>query len=192
MLLAGNITSEEAPTQRTQMELWPEEKWTDLKKLRKSKAVSSEKPTVQMGDIHEASRKGDAVAVNRILYQDPEAMHAKDSDGNIPLSCAAEEGHADVAEVLLSHGAEVDAHRGRTVLRFAAYWVSYGDFSTQSNEQFQATLTSVNGQRIPTGKDFDTTTGQLKNDDCVVLDEPAVQVLAERLRNAEFHVISLE
>ena len=109
MLLAGNITSEEAPTQRTQMELWPEEKRTDLKKLRKSKAVSSEKPTVQMGDIHEASRKGDAVAVKRILYQDPAAIHAKDSDGNMPLSYAAEEGHADVAEVLLSHGAEVDA-----------------------------------------------------------------------------------
>ena len=86
----------------------------------------------------------------------------------------------------------VQRERERMAFRSATYWDLLGTFSTQSNEQFQATLTSVNGQRIPTGKDFDTTTGQLKNDNCVVLDEPAVRGLAERLQNAEFRVISLE
>ncbi len=86
----------------------------------------------------------------------------------------------------------VERERQRIAFRSATYWDLFGTFATQAGAQFQATLTSVNGQRIPTGKDFDSATGQLKKDDCVVLDESAVQELAERLRRGEFRVGSLD
>lgn len=86
----------------------------------------------------------------------------------------------------------VQRERHRMAFHSATYWDLLGSFATPSKDQFQATLTSVNGQRIPTGKDFDASTGKLKSDGCVLLGEADAQKLVERLQSAEFRVTSLE
>ena len=67
----------------------------------------------------------------------------------------------------------VDRERERIAFVSATYWDLLGSFQTVSNESFEAGLVSVNGRRIPTGKDFDSTTGKLKKDDLELLDEEA-------------------
>ena len=50
------------------------------------------------------------------------------------------------------------------------------------------TLVSVDGRRIPAGKDFDPATGKLKNTELMLLDGAAAAALAERLRSGQFRV----
>ena len=57
---------------------------------------------------------------------------------------------------------------------------------------FEAELVSVDGRRIPAGKDFDPATGQLKDADCCCWTRPRAESLAARLRKAEFRVAELE
>jgi cytohesin len=47
-------------------------------------------------------------------------VDARDSNGETPLCCAAYRGHADVIELLLSHGAEFDESARTYALCFAA------------------------------------------------------------------------
>ena len=47
---------------------------------------------------------------------------------------------------------------------------------------------SVDGRRIPAGKDFDSATGKLKNHELMLLDGPAAAALAERVRTGKFRV----
>ena len=53
-------------------------------------------------------------------------------------------------------------------------------------------MVAVNGKQIPAGKDFDSATGKLKDSKLLLLDEPAANELAARLRKADFKVKSLE
>lgn len=74
----------------------------------------------------------------------------------------------------------------------ATYWDLVGTFTTAAGQSFEAMLVSVNGNKIPSGKDFDAKSGQLKNQDLLLLDEAAARQLAHGLSAADFKIDSLE
>ncbi|MBD8044523.1 type I DNA topoisomerase [Arthrobacter sp. Sa2BUA2] len=85
----------------------------------------------------------------------------------------------------------VERERERMAFRSASYWDLLGTFATSSSETFKARLTSVDGARIATGKDF-TDRGELKSKAVTHLDEAAAVSLAAGLESASFTVRSLE
>ncbi|MQA78044.1 MAG: type I DNA topoisomerase [Streptosporangiales bacterium] len=88
----------------------------------------------------------------------------------------------------------VERERDRIAFRDASYWDLQATFDTGRDEDlhaFQATLTSVDGERIAQGRDFDSR-GQLKSAGVRHLDEQTAGALAERLTGARFHVASVE
>src|SRR6185295_11959120 len=54
------------------------------------------------------------------------------------------------------------------------------------------TLVSCDGRRIPSAKDFDSTSGKLKDPSLLLLDEAGANALADRLRQAQFEVSTLD
>ena len=62
--------------------------------------------------IHSAAQKGDLSKVKELLKQDPSLASARDKMGKTPLHLAAENDHADVADFLLSSGADINAKDG--------------------------------------------------------------------------------
>ncbi len=85
----------------------------------------------------------------------------------------------------------VEREQERIAFHSAMYWDLLGMFEAAAGS-FEATLVSVDGRKIPTGRDFDPTTGQLKNAQLLLLDEAAVGQLAARLQGAEFQVAEIE
>jgi ankyrin repeat protein len=57
-------------------------------------------------DIHAAARLGMIDRVRELLAHDPQLVHARGGDGQLPLHFAAT---IDIAALLLDHGAEIDA-----------------------------------------------------------------------------------
>ena len=86
----------------------------------------------------------------------------------------------------------VQRERERAAFVSASYWDLLGTFATQDSAQFDAALISVQGRRVPTGKDFDSRTGQLKDTKLLLLDQQQAAELAERLAQARFRVSSVE
>ncbi len=86
----------------------------------------------------------------------------------------------------------VQREKDRLAFVDATYWDLLGQFATQKAEEFEATLVSVDGRRIPTGKDFDSATGKLKNDKLMLMNEGQSKELLEKIRNSEFTVTKLE
>jgi len=86
----------------------------------------------------------------------------------------------------------VERERERIAFHDATYWDLEAAFETTGGESFTATLTSVEGRKIPSGKDFDSTNGTLKNPDLLQMDEGAAGELADRLRSADFKVTRVE
>ena len=89
----------------------------------------------------------------------------------------------------------VQRERERMAFRAATYWDLEGVFEADSaGDQpatFNATLLSLDGARLATGKDF-TDKGELKKADAVVLDAGGARALAEGLEGAGFAVTSVE
>ncbi len=85
----------------------------------------------------------------------------------------------------------VERERERIAFRAATYWDLVGSFVAAAGV-FQATLVAVDGRRVPAGRDFDPKTGQIKDDQLLLLDEPAARELAERLAGADFCVSALD
>ncbi|ORA83957.1 type I DNA topoisomerase [Mycobacterium malmoense] len=92
----------------------------------------------------------------------------------------------------------VQRERDRMAFRSAAYWdiVAQLDASVSDPQAqpptFTARLTSVDGLRVATGRDFDSL-GQLrKADEVVILDEASVTELATGLQGAQLSVASVE
>lgn len=88
--------------------------------MAQSKAVNLEK------EIIKAAKSGAAGRVQELLKLDAALLGAKDSDGSTPLHCATWKGHQAVVEVLIKHGADVNArneneHWGTTPLHAAAH-----------------------------------------------------------------------
>lgn len=91
----------------------------------------------------------------------------------------------------------VERERDRMKFVSSSYWDLIAKFSAQSNKdtlssEFGADLVSVDGRNIPVGKDFDSTTGKIKNPQLLVLDETMAQSLAKKLQTAKFKVETLE
>jgi DNA topoisomerase I len=90
----------------------------------------------------------------------------------------------------------VDRERERMAFRSATYADLVGKFSTETSNPFEAWLASYEGKRVPSGKDFDPSTGQIKQslsaESLLLLDESQAEALAEKLRSVRFQVQSVE
>ena len=86
----------------------------------------------------------------------------------------------------------VQRERERMEFRGATYFDLVGMFKTLRQQRFQAVLMSVDGKRIPSGKDFDGKTGKLKDASMLLLDQTSAEALATRLRGADFKILSIE
>lgn len=74
----------------------------------------------------------------------------------------------------------------RRAFRKGTFWDLKATLATESGAQFDAQLSTVTGQRVAIGKDFDETTGKLKvGADVLLLEEAAARELWERLRQPE-------
>ena len=88
----------------------------------------------------------------------------------------------------------VARERERMAFVSATWWDLIGTFAKQSDnrQRLETTLVSVDGKKLPSGKDFDQNTGKLKNQELLLLDETAAKSLADRIRTGEFRVTSVE
>ncbi len=86
----------------------------------------------------------------------------------------------------------VDRERARMAFRSGSYWDLEGRFDAH-DARFPATLVTVDGKRLASGRDFDAATGQLNaNADVALLDEAGAAALATRLEDQPFRVASVE
>ncbi|MBN2022601.1 MAG: type I DNA topoisomerase [Pirellulales bacterium] len=85
-----------------------------------------------------------------------------------------------------------ERERQRMAFVSATYWDLLGTFATTKNETFQAALVSVDGRRIPAARDFEPTTGKLKDASLLWLDQPGVEALRRRLEAGECRVLRVE
>jgi DNA topoisomerase I len=86
----------------------------------------------------------------------------------------------------------VERERERMAFVSATWWDLIGEFEKASAQKLQAELVSVDGRRIPAGKDFDSSTGKLKNNELMLLDGESAAVLVERIRRGQFRVTNVE
>ncbi|REJ98551.1 MAG: type I DNA topoisomerase [Planctomycetota bacterium] len=86
----------------------------------------------------------------------------------------------------------VERERQRMAFVAATYWDAIATFVKSDQAEFQATLVSVDQRKIPSGKDFDSADGKLKDPNLLHMDEAAAQALVEKLATAEFSVTSLD
>ena len=86
----------------------------------------------------------------------------------------------------------VERERQRIAFVDATYWDLDAIFDTNNAESMSATLTAVDGRKIPAGKDFDSATGKLKKADFLQLNEAEANDLAAKLRAADFKVTKVE
>jgi DNA topoisomerase I len=86
----------------------------------------------------------------------------------------------------------VEREKQRMAFVSATYWDLIGTFAGQQGEPFKAELVSVDGRKIPSGKDFDSATGKIKDAALLLLDESAAGQLAAKLANGSFRVSNLE
>ena len=86
----------------------------------------------------------------------------------------------------------VERERERMAFVSATWWDLIGQFEKSNGQQLEAEVVSVDGRKIPAGKDFDSSNGKLKNDDLMLLDGPAAAALAERVRRGQFKVTNVE
>ncbi|MDA9778170.1 type I DNA topoisomerase [Rubripirellula sp.] len=86
----------------------------------------------------------------------------------------------------------VERERDRIAFVNSTYWDLDAIFCTGGGEKLNATLQSVEGRKLPSGKDFDSTTGQLKKSELLQLNEAQAVELAEKLRSASFRVTKVE
>ncbi|MEM9876852.1 MAG: type I DNA topoisomerase, partial [Myxococcota bacterium] len=84
----------------------------------------------------------------------------------------------------------VGRERERIAFVPASYWGIEGSFTAASGE-LAATLFSIDGSRLATGKDFDDQGKLKKADEVAILDEAGARALAAKLARASFTVDSL-
>jgi len=85
----------------------------------------------------------------------------------------------------------VERERARMKFRSASYAGLEGTFAKE-NDEFDATLVSLDGTRLAAGRDFGTTGRLAEGADVVVLDRTAAEGLATRLADTAFAVRSVE
>jgi ankyrin repeat protein len=62
-----------------------------------------------IADVFQAAQSGDASRLKNILESHPNLANTENSDGLTPLGFAAHFGNKDAVQVLLDHGADIDA-----------------------------------------------------------------------------------
>lgn len=85
----------------------------------------------------------------------------------------------------------VQRERDRMAFHSATYWDLVATFEVDG-QSFDATLVEADGKRVPSGRDFDTTTGKVNKEGLLLLDEAGAQALLERIRSADFSVSNLD
>ncbi len=85
----------------------------------------------------------------------------------------------------------VERERERMEFTAAEYWDLVGTFEARGGS-FQAVLVSVDGRRLPAGRDFDPRTGRPKDASLLLLDASEARALVQRLDRATFQVTGLE
>ena len=86
----------------------------------------------------------------------------------------------------------VERELERMRFKSASYWDLSAVFATTEKETFPARLQTIDGKRVAGGKDFAPETGLLVRDDVAHLDGAAAGALAEKLKSAEFKILSTE
>lgn len=86
----------------------------------------------------------------------------------------------------------VQRERERMAFHSATYFDLDVMLETKGKEKFEASLVSVAERKIPSGKDFDTATGLLKDPKMLQLDSISAGALKARLATAPFNVLSVE
>jgi DNA topoisomerase I len=86
----------------------------------------------------------------------------------------------------------VQRERERMAFHSATYFDLDVMLETNTKEKFVASLVSVADRKIPSGKDFDTATGLLKDSKMLQLDAAGAEALKDRLSKALFKVLSVE
>lgn len=86
----------------------------------------------------------------------------------------------------------VEREQARREFVAATYWDLVASLANQAGQTFDAYLVSVDGRRLPSGKDFDANTGKLSDPGLLLLDEAAAKELMRRLGDAEFRVTELD
>lgn len=87
----------------------------------------------------------------------------------------------------------VERERERMAFISAGYWDIKGSFATAGSESFAAKLSSVDGKRVASGRDYDDR-GQLKStkNPLTPLNQEAAESLVANLANSDFAVTSVE
>ena len=81
----------------------------------------------------------------------------------------------------------------RLAFRSGTYWDLKSTLGTKSGATFDAWLSSIDGKRVASGKDFDEHTGRLKADvEAVLLDEATARNLEARLKTQPWKIAAVE
>jgi DNA topoisomerase I len=86
----------------------------------------------------------------------------------------------------------VDREKQRMKFVSATYWDLVGTLAKADGESFQAELLSLEGRKIPSGRDFDAATGKLRDPAMLLLNAQQAEELVQRLTKAQFHVSDVE
>jgi DNA topoisomerase I len=86
----------------------------------------------------------------------------------------------------------VERERERMAFVSATWWDLIGQFAKTDGQKLDAELVTVDGRRIPSGKDFDPATGKLRNTELMLLDGAAAEALLQRIQSGEFRVTNVE
>ncbi|MEL6105144.1 MAG: type I DNA topoisomerase [Planctomycetota bacterium] len=86
----------------------------------------------------------------------------------------------------------VDRERERIAFVKATYWDIEAVFDTEAGQSLPATLSQLDGKKVPNGKDFDSSTGKPTKPDLLLLNEQETVALAERLKSTDFAVSKVE
>ena len=77
-------------------------------------------------ELFKVAKLGDVARMRVLLAENPKLVHERDKEGSTPLHWAAWKGHANVVDLLLESGADIQAHNenfhwGTTALHAAAH-----------------------------------------------------------------------
>ena len=86
----------------------------------------------------------------------------------------------------------VDRERQRMKFKDVTYFDLKSEMLTKKDEPFSAALFSLSDMKLATGKDFDSTTGELKNKKVMMLSETQAQALIEELSTGPWTIIDKE
>ena len=86
----------------------------------------------------------------------------------------------------------VDRERQRMKFKDVTYFDLKSEMLTKKDEPFSAALFSLSDMKLATGKDFDSTTGELKNKKVMMLSETQAQALIEELSSGPWTIIDRE